>query len=590
MMARRQSDLALYARLLREVRPHWPRIGALLLLGMLSTPIALLVPLPLKIAIDNIIGSEPLPRWLTRLGASLQSSEAKLALATGLILVIAVLDHLQRLGLSVLGTWTGECLALDFRAKLFRHVQRLSLAYHDRIGTADSTYRIHWDAAAIQWVAIQGITPFLSAALTIAGMLYITARLDWELALAALGVTPTVLLVTSIARRRLRSDWLTTKTLESHAYSVLQEALTAVRVVKAFGQESHEQARYVTRSIESMRARTRVALVESGFDLLTGLTMAAGTAVVLFLGVRHVQARLLSLGELVLVMVYLARLYAPLHEISKSINLLQGSLASAERAFALMDEPPDVAEKPDARRVSRASGAIAFRNVSFAYDGGDFALRDVSFDIPPGTRIGISGATGAGKTTLVSLLMRFYDPTEGHIFLDGIDLRDYRLSELRNQFSLVLQDSILFSTSIYENIAYARPDATEDEIVAAAKAANAHEFIISLPDGYRTSVGERGMRLSGGERQRVALARAFLKDAPILILDEPTSAVDFKTETAIMDAMVRLMQNRTTFVITHRLSMLALCDTRLEMANGHIVVLAGPRAEGEPIGTMVHSP
>src|SRR5213594_3481147 len=237
---------------------------------------------------------------------------------------------------------------------------------------------------------------------------------------------------------------------------------------------------------------------------------------------------------------------------SKRVAELQSALASAERAFALLDEVPDVAEHPNARPIVRASGAVAFRDVSFAYDGGHPVLRDISFEVAPGARVGIMGATGAGKTTLVSLLTRFYDPTRGQILLDRVDLRDYRLTDLRNQFAIVLQEPVLFSTSVAENIAYARPAASHDEIVAAAKAANAHEFILSLPRGYESQVGERGMRLSGGERQRISIARAFLKDTPVLILDEPTSSVDLRTEAAIIEAMERLMLGRTTFMIAHR--------------------------------------
>jgi ATP-binding cassette subfamily B protein len=266
---------------------------------------------------------------------------------------------------------------------------------------------------------------------------------------------------------------------------------------------------------------------------------------------------------------YLSRLYGPFQEITKSINLLQASIASAERAFALLDEPPEVVEKVNARGLSRAKGQISFQDVSFSYPGvTPFVLSGVSFDIKPGSRLGITGTTGAGKTTLVSLLLRLYDPTAGRILLDGTDLRDYKLADLRNQFSVALQEPVLFSVSVAENIAYARPQASEKELVAAARSANVHEFIMTLPDGYQTLVGERGMRLSGGERQRIALARAFLKDAPILVLDEPTSSVDLKTESAIMDAMERLMRGRTTLMIAHRLSTLSQCDLRLALENG----------------------
>jgi ATP-binding cassette subfamily B protein len=320
-----------------------------------------------------------------------------------------------------------------------------------------------------------------------------------------------------------------------------------------------------------MWARIRYTVGEGVFGLLVGLTTAVGTAAVVFLGMRHVQAGILTLGELLLVLGYLSQLYAPLKTISKKAGDVQASLASAERAFSLLDEAPDVVERPGAQPLGRARGAVTFQGMSFAYGQDRPVLRDISFEIGAGTRLGIVGTTGAGKTTLVSLLTRFYDPTAGRILLDGVDLREYKLADLRNQFAIVLQEPVLFSTSIAENIAYGRPDACHEEIVAAAKAANAHEFIMNLPQGYQTLVGERGMRLSGGERQRISLARAFLKDAPILILDEPTSSVDVKTEAAIMEAMERLMQGRTTVMIAHRLSTLATCDAQLEIEHGRLV-------------------
>jgi ATP-binding cassette subfamily B protein len=405
--------------------------------------------------------------------------------------------------------------------------------------------------------------------MTLTGMFFVTAMLDWTLALAALGVAPPVTLISFIARRRLRTRYLTAKELESRAVATIQEALSALRVVKAFGQEDREQSRLVDSLGQNMRARIGLTFAENVFELLIGLTLATGAALVLYLGVRRVQSGILSLGDLVLVMGYLSRLYGPFQEITKSINLLQASIASAERAFALLDEPTEVVEKENARGLSRAKGQISFQDVSFAYPGvTPFVLSGVSFDIKPGSRLAITGTTGAGKTTLVSLLLRLYDPSAGRVLLDGVDLRDYKLADLRNQFSVALQEPVLFSVSVAENIAYARPEASEREVVAAAKSANVHEFIMTLPDGYRTLVGERGMRLSGGERQRIALARAFLKDAPILVLDEPTSSVDLKTESAIIDAMERLMRSRTTLMIAHRLSTLSQCDLQLALENG----------------------
>src|SRR5947209_4267395 len=320
-----------------------------------------------------------------------------------------------------------------------------------------------------------------------------------------------------------------------------------------------------------MRKQAGLSRAVGSFGMLIALLMGLGGAAVLFVGARRVQAGALTVGDLVLVMAYLQQLYEPLQTISKKAGSLQASLASAERVFALLDQAPDLVEAPHARRLKRASGAVAFRDVWFSYDGEDPALRGISFKLEPGTSLGIAGATGAGKTTLVNLLARFYDPTVGRIELDGIDLRDYRLADLREQFAIVLQEPVLFSTSIAENIAYARPSASRTEIEAAAAAANVHDFISGLPDGYQTPVGERGMRLSGGERQRISLARAFLKDAPVLILDEPTSSLDYKTEAGVLEAMERLMQGRTTFLIAHRLTTLAGCDLQLQVDNGRLL-------------------
>jgi ATP-binding cassette subfamily B protein len=570
MATTRYTDLTLYRRLLRQARPYWWHIGGIFLLSLLSSPLALLTPLPLKIAVDSVLGAHPLPGFLNVLvpAAGIHSNFAVLAMAAGLLVGITFLSQLQELASSLLRTYTGERLVLDFRAQLFGHVQRLSLTYADTQGISDSIYRIQYDAPAIQYIAIDGVIPFIAAAFTIAGMIIVTAGIDWQLALVALAISPALFMVTQFYRRRLRKGSREVKRLESLALSVVQEVLAALRVVKAFGQEEREQARFVHRSSDGMRARLRLTFVEGGFGLLVGLITALGTSTVLLIGIRHVQSGILTLGELLLVMSYLAQLYAPLKTMSKKAASMQSYLAGAERAFTLLDETPDVVERPKARPLARAAGVVAFHNVCFAYDHGRHVLHDLSFEVSAGARVGILGTTGAGKTTLVSLLTRLYDPTAGQILLDGVDLRDYRLADLRSQFAIVLQEPVLFSTSIAENIAYARPGAGEHEISAAAQAAGAHEFIARLPQGYATPVGERGMRLSGGERQRIALARAFLKDAPILILDEPTSSVDIKTEAAIMASMERLMRGRTTFMIAHRLSTLDLCDVLLKIEHG----------------------
>lgn len=574
MTAGRYTDSALYRRLLRQARPYWPHIGGLLLLSLLSIPLVLLTPLPLKLAVDSVIGSQPIPGFLDALLPEAVTSSgvtAILLLTVGLVLVISLLSQILGVASEILREYTGGKLVLSFRTQLFRHSQRLSLLYHDSKGATDSTYRIYYDAPAIQWIAVDGAVPFVTAVFTLASMIYVTALISLQLALVALAVAPVMFLISWAYSRSLRSRWLKVHELDGSALSVAQETLNALRVVKAFGQEEREAQRFVRRSSESLRERVRVTCVESGFGILVGMTTAVGTAAVLFVGVRLVLSGALTLGDLLLVMGYLVQLYGPLDQLSTGKANFQSSLASAERAFSLLDEAPDVVERPNARPLARAKGGVAFRDVSFAYREDGPVLHNISFEIEPGTRLGISGTTGAGKTTLMSLLIRFFDPTTGGILLDGSDLRDYKLDDLRNQFAIVLQEPVLFSTSIAENIAYARLGATEAEIVEAARAANAHDFIIDLPKGYGTEVGERGMSLSGGERQRIALARAFLKDAPILILDEPTSSVDTKTETAIMEAMERLMHGRTTFMIAHRLGTLANCDARLEIENGCVV-------------------
>ncbi|HMI93782.1 MAG TPA: ABC transporter ATP-binding protein [Polyangiales bacterium] len=576
------SDWRLFWQLIAEARPFWTHLALIFALSLLAVPIALLLPLPLKLVVDSILGTQPVPGLLASVlpDALLASPGAMLAVAAGLLVGVSLLQQLEGFASWVLQSYTGELLVLRSRARLFQHAQRLSLAYHDRVGTSDALYRIHDDTVPAHYIAVSGLVPLLTASCVLVALLAVTAVIDWQLALIALAVVPVLAGLTEYYRRRVRSGWAEVRKLDASALSALQEALGALRVVKAFGQEAREHRRYVGRASDAMRSQLKVILGEATFGLLVAVTLAAGTAVVLYVGVRHVQAGALSLGNLLLVMGYLAQLYKPVETISKKVTSVQGSLASADRTASLLAQPTDVTELPAPRRLARAHGEIEFRDVSFRYDGGSDVLQGVSLRIPAGARVGIAGETGAGKTTLISLLMRFFDPTSGAIALDGVDLRHYSLADLRNQYALVLQEPILFSTTIAENIAYGRPGASTEQIIEAARAASAHEFISALPGGYQSLVGERGMTLSGGERQRIALARAFLKDAPVLILDEPTSAVDVKNERAIMQALDRLMRGRTSFIIAHRLNTLESCDLRLEVAGGRIVkVGAGAPAQ-----------
>ncbi len=547
----------------------------------MAPPLALLTPLPLKIAFDNILDSRPLPAFLQAVTpASLtNSTSGQIALVVVLVVLVALLTQLRESASHVLSTYTGEKLVRRFRADLFRHVQRLSLAYHDTHGTADSSYRIQYDAMSLQQIAVEGLVPSVTSALTFLSMVYVTLRINWRLGLVALAVSPLLFFISRYYRRHLRHHSREMRKLDSSALAVVHEALGAARVVKAFGQENREEQQFVQRSNQGMLARVRLALMSGTFGIAVGVLTASGVAAVLALGLDGIRSGTLTRGDLLLVMGYLSHLYHPLKTIGKKMANLQNHLAGAERAFALLDLEPEVAERPGARPLARASGHIQFRNVCFAYRTDRPILCDLSIDVPPGTSLGIGGTTGAGKTTLVNLLMRFYDPTAGTILLDGVDLRDYKLADLRNQFALVLQEPVLFSTSIAENIAYARPQATQGDIIAAAQAANADDFISRLPAGYGTLVGERGLCHSGGERQRISIARAFLKNAPILILDEPTSSVDMRTEATIVEAMERLMRGRTTLIIAHRPSTLKHCDVILRVEHGRVAELSSGLAE-----------
>ena len=577
------GEVALFRRLLRQARPYWLHFIGLLALGLLASPIALLSPVPLKIVVDSVLGDRPLPEFLqTILPGGAGTAAVILLLAVGLLLAVTLLGQLQGLANNLLRTYVGEQLVLDFRARLIDQIHRLSLSYHDSRGTADSIYRIQQDAPAIQFIMVDGVVPLVSALFTLATMVAVTASLDGQLALVALAISPPLFLLSRVYRPRMRRQSRRVKKLESSAHAIVQETLGALRVVKAFGQEAHEKNRLLHRLRDGMAARLRLSLLGGGYGLLIGLVTALGVAAVLLIGVQHVSAGILTLGQLLMVLSYLGQLYEPLKTMSRKVAGMQSHLASAERVFGLLDERPDVPEQPDARPLGRAAGAVAFRQVSFAYGPGRPVLHHASFEIQPGTRLGIVGASGAGKSTLVSLLTRFYDPIQGEILLDGIDLRQYKLEDLRRQFAVVPQDPVLFSTSIAENIAYARPGASRDELIAAAQAANAHEFILRLPQGYDTPVGERGVQLSGGQRQRIALARAFLKDSPVLILDEPTSAVDAEAETAILGAIRRLVRGRTVILITHRGSLLEGCTAVLAIEKGHIVMDTGRPLAGAP--------
>src|SRR3989475_3078541 len=557
-------------RAFEDLRPYlWP-IVVLLIISLTAVPITLIFPLPIKLLVDSVLGSQPLPGYLTVFVGSQLSKSLTLWLAIIMLMGTAVLTYLQNL----VNVWytnkVGNRMTLDVRARLFRQMQRLSIAYHDTMGAADSAYRTLNDAPMLRSFGIDSMIPLATSILTIGAMILVMVYFDWQLAMVALRVSPVMFLLAFVFRPRIRAGCRKTRASKSAAMAVAQESLGASRLVKSYGQEERKNEQLVSHYNTSLSAQLKVQVDSAVYSLLVGTVTAAGLAAVFYIGIGHVQAGVLTLGSLLVVNYYVTQLYGPLRNVGQSILDIQMSLTGIERYRAVLNEEPDVPESPNALPLASAKGKISFRKVSFEYTKGHPVFNDVSFELPSANCLGVVGPTGSGKTTLSTLLLRLFDPTEGVIALDDIDLRDYKLADLRNQYAVVHQETVLFSTTVAENIRFARPNATMDEVIAAATAAKANDFITSLPNGYDTLVGERGMKLSGGERQRISLARAFLKNAPILILDEPTSSLDVHTEAAILETIQELMKGKTTLMIAHRASTLRNCNMILVLEDGRV--------------------
>ena len=564
---------SLLKRVVRQARPYWLNIIGIFLLNLAAAPLALLTPIPLKIVVDNAFGKQPMPGAISFFFPDdfVFSFGTIVLIATILMILIELFAQLQGFISWLVQAYTGEKLVISLRTVLFNHVQRLSLSYHDRTGVSDSLYRIQTDAAAIKNLVVSGLSPLITSVVKLAGMLYVMTILDWHFTLIAICVIPPLLLLARFSRTKLKDQWVEVKRSESAAMSVIHETLSALRVVKAFVREDHEERRFVDRSNDALQNQVKVVRYSGIFDIGIGLVLATGTALFLYYGTMYVQQGKITLGELILIMAYLGQFFAPLRTIIKQFTNMQSVFVGLERVYSLIDRQKDVEERPNAKRTNKIIGSIKFEDVSFEYSKGTPVLENISFEVKPGQQVGIMGSTGSGKTTLVNLLARFYEPSKGRILVDGADIRDYKVADFRSQFSIVLQEPVLFSTTIEENIAYGKPTAGKKEIHSAASDAHAHEFISQLPAGYLSKVGERGMQLSGGERQRISIARAFLKDSPFLILDEPTSSVDIRTESMIMNATRKLMKGKTTFFITHRLDALSHCDLVIHLEKGKIV-------------------
>ena len=557
-----------FRHVLPYLRPHKRLAGVSLAMVLLSSLMALLSPWPLAILVDTVLGNKPLPSLLGGLGSLGVYTLLVVAVVSGLI--ITALEH----GLAVVDDYVNtkldQSMVLDLRSDLFRHAQRLSMAFHDTKRTGTLMYQINNQAAAVGGVTV-AVPPLLQSILTLIGMFVVTVLIEPVLALLALTVVPFIYYSAGYYTRRIEPDLRNVRRLEGQSLTIVHEAMAMLKVIVAFGREGYEYRRFRKQGEEAVDARVRLTVRQTMFALAVTMITAIGSALVLGFGAFRVLKGDLSAGELLVVIGYVAAMYKPLEQISTTVSTLQEQFMSFRHSLDLLDTEPDIEERPGAMEMGRARGAVAFEDVCFSYEGRRDTLKHVSFEARAGQRVAIVGPTGAGKSTLLSLLPRFSDPDSGCVRLDGFDVRDLRLAALRAQVSVVLQEPLLFSGTIADNIRYGQLLAGEHEVIEAAKAANAHDFITGLPKGYGTELGERGARLSGGERQRISVARAFLKDAPVLILDEPTSSIDSKTEGVILDALERLMEGRTTFMVAHRLSTIADSDLILVVNHGAVV-------------------
>ena len=559
----------LIPRLFPYLRPYRGLAAGSVALSVWAIAIGLAEPWPLAFMVDNVLGAHRPPAFLVHLiGTSDRIVLLVLAAVAGLAIVAL------RNGVGVLHEYVNtklhQRLVLDFRSDIFEHAQRLSVSYHDAKPTGMLMNQMNSMPDAAGSLVI-GIPPLVQSFVMVIGMFVIAVKLDPVLALLALTVVPVIYYSVGLYSSRIIPRLQYVRGLEWQTMSIIFEAMAMLRVVAAFAREHYEFRRFRAQGETAAGARVKLTVRQTLFSLAVNTWTAAGTALVLGIGAFHVLQGQLTIGELLVFLSYIAAVYGPLETISSTIGSMQQQLVTVQGAFYLLDAVPEISDAPDAVELKDSKGAVDFDHVNFAYGGRDGTLKDITFAARPGQRIAIVGPTGAGKTTLVSLIKRFHDAQSGRVLVDGIDVKNLRIKSLREQVSVVLQIPELFSGTIADNIRYGWLDAILPEIKEAAKAANAHEFIERLPMGYDTEVGEGGAQLSVGERQRVCVARAFLKGAPILILDEPTSAIDSMKEAVILDALDRLSVGRTTFVIAHRLSTIRHADLILVMSGGQIV-------------------
>lgn len=566
--------IALYAR------PYRGRLAVLAVLSLVEVGLGALTPWPIALIVDNVLARHPWPGALARFlpPVTAFNAVALLAIVIAAQLSIELLDQLVSAAHTQVQVDTGQRMVYDLRSRLFAHLQALDMRHHTSVSAGDAVYRLDSDAYCLENLVMTGLFPLASAVATLTVMLAVLVRLDWHLAVLAMGVVPFLYAVLRYFMRPLGERAERVKELESTLAERLYETFSAIRLVKSFARERHEQERFGERAQTAMRERVKLTWQESLFSVgISGVTIL-GTALVLWVGGMDVIHGRLQLGELLVVIAYLGMVYGPLSDIAHTAGQLQEAFASARRIRRTLGITPEVVDEGTGRRSpAQLRGHIVFDRVSFSYEDSP-VLRDVSFEALPGETVALVGLTGAGKSTVASLIPRFYDPLAGHVLVDGYDVRDYDLRALRERIAMVLQDAVLFRGTIAENIRYGRLDATDEDVRQAAIAAHADEFITRLHDGYDAEVGEGGTGFSGGERQRLSIARAVLKDAPILILDEPTSSLDALSEEIVFKALKRLRAGRTTVVIAHRLSTIRDADRIIVLDHG-CVIANGPHEQ-----------
>ncbi len=554
-------------KILKYLWPYrWPFVIALAEVFVMSG-CELLKPWPLKIIIDNVLSGKPVAWNFARE----YSHTNLLFLATGGLVVIYIVLG----GITLLNNYTtikiGQKMVNDMRRDLFDHLQRLSLAFHNRRQVGDLLYRVTSDTFAIQSLTMNGVFPILTALVLLSGMFAVMIKIDWELTILSLTVCPALFLSISMMSRRITSASILARQEESEVYSVVQRSMSAIRIIQAFTKEEEEQRKFMSASDRSLGASLKLYTLQTFYAGIVNVVMAVGTALVVWVGANHVMSGQLTVGGIIVFTTYLASLYGPINTISQTWGMIQGAKVGVDRVFEILEIERDLREGVRTFPGTGARGKVVWENVSFQYNEQQQVLKNINLKVSPGEKIAFVGPTGVGKSTLVSLIARFYDPSQGRVAIDDVDIRDYRLKSLRGQISMVLQPPLVFPISVRENIAYGRPEAEFEEIVAAAKLARIHDSIQRLPEKYDTIVGEQGATLSEGERQRITIARAILRDSPILILDEPTSSVDAETESLIMEGLEQLTRGRTTFIIAHRLSTVRKADRIIVLSKGEII-------------------